>query len=355
MQLNCPVKTWRGKCYGDKARVHALGILSSLAVMAVFFMSQFISPCLYAASPVITSPSGSSLSVQEGSRVVVNLSATDADNDTLTWSIIGGVDRGRFVLDLSSDQKRLLFAQTSDHSTPDFEDPEDSDKDGTYRVQIRVSDGTNNVDKTLDVTLTNVNESPTISSPSSWRIPENRAFIGILKAKDPEGDALTWSITGGDDESHFELSSGGGLAFKQPKDYESPENTFGDGIYQVDVEVSDGHFAEERGIWVTVQNVLEPFAILTDERLYVREGETKVATLEGHSEGHTGSLTWTITGGADQSCFHWIVVRVCCLLKVPRTMNFLTMGIGMAFTRSLWNSVVTRTMSPRIFRFDCLM
>lgn len=59
--------------------------------------------------------------------------ATDAEQDALTWRIIGGADAAHFAIDAATGQLRFL-------TLPDFEAPADAGADNVYEVVIEVAD-----------------------------------------------------------------------------------------------------------------------------------------------------------------------------------------------------------------------
>ncbi len=84
---------------------------------------------------------------------VTTLSATDAEGDTITWSLTG-TDAGLFEVDATSG---LLTFNTP----PNFEDAQDEDGDNSYQVTVTATDdGTPSESSTLEVTVrvTNKNE-----------------------------------------------------------------------------------------------------------------------------------------------------------------------------------------------------
>ena len=84
---------------------------------------------------------------------VTTLSATDAENNTITWSLTG-TDAGLFAVDATSG---LLTFNTP----PNFEDAQDEDGDNSYQVTVTATDdGTPSESSTLEVTVrvTNKNE-----------------------------------------------------------------------------------------------------------------------------------------------------------------------------------------------------
>ncbi|MBD3647181.1 MAG: cadherin-like domain-containing protein, partial [Pseudomonadales bacterium] len=148
-------------------------------------------------APVITS--ASTANVAENTTSVLTFTATDADlpADSFTWSKTGGVDQAFFTI--SGDQ--LSFS-----SAPDFENALDSDGNNTYIVDIQVSDGTNTTPQTITVTVTDVNEAPSVSGPESVTKTEDDPVFSLnllTNASDEDAgdvlDATNISLTSGDD------------------------------------------------------------------------------------------------------------------------------------------------------------
>ena len=90
-------------------------------------------------------------SVPENQTLVADINATDPDGETLVFSISGGIDRAKFLIDSSTG---FLSFTTS----PDFENPTDSNKDNIYDVQLGVSDGTVSVFQSVSITVLDVLE-----------------------------------------------------------------------------------------------------------------------------------------------------------------------------------------------------
>ena len=106
------------------------------------------------------SSNSDSVSVSENSTgVIYTASATDADGDDITYSVSGGTDRGQFKIDTSSGQLRF-------QSAPDYEVPEDANKDNIYQAKIKASDGSASATMTLSVTVTNADDEADTTAPS---------------------------------------------------------------------------------------------------------------------------------------------------------------------------------------------
>ena len=104
-----------------------------------------------AQAPVLFGGTTRSLSVAENTLAPFHAPfATDAEGAPLTWSIAGGADAARFVIDGATGALRFATG-------PDFEAPADANGDNIYEVTIRVADPGGLTDsQTLFVTVTDV-------------------------------------------------------------------------------------------------------------------------------------------------------------------------------------------------------
>ncbi|MBT3570617.1 MAG: hypothetical protein HN494_17340, partial [Opitutae bacterium] len=132
-------------------------------------------------------------------------------------------------------------------------------------VTYSLSDGSNAGTATVNVNVVGapVNNAPVITSNSggptaSLSVAENQIAVTTVAATDADGDALTYTISGGADQSKFDLNSTTGvLTFKVAPDYEANESAAGNNAYVVEVNVSDGTIADTQTITVTVTDVNE--------------------------------------------------------------------------------------------------
>jgi len=113
------------------------------------------------ATPEITSNGGgvtASINVAENTTVVTMVTATDADFDTLTYSITGGADAVLFTIDANSGVLTFI-------SAPDFEIPTDANTDNIYEVTVQTDDDNGGTDtQAISVTVTDGNDTPTLWS-----------------------------------------------------------------------------------------------------------------------------------------------------------------------------------------------
>ncbi len=265
-------------------------------------------------APVITSNGGgvtAALSVQENAAVVTTVTASDPDAaTTLTYTIVGGADAGRFNINPTTGV--LTFV-----APPDFEVPGDVGGDGVYDVTVQVADGNGGLDtQAIAVTVTNQNEAPVIVSngggaTAAVAVLENATAVSVVVATDPDaGAVLTYSIFGGADAAKFTINAATGvLTFVSAPDFESPADVGGNNIYDVIVQVSDGlGGVDTQAIAVSVTNQNETPSITSNgggatASVTVQENGTAVTTVTASDPDAATTLIYTIIGGADSAKF----------------------------------------------------
>lgn len=100
------------------------------------------------------------------------------------------------------------------------------------------------------------NRAPSFTSAAAVSVPENSAgTVYQAAATDPDGDSLTFSISGGADAGRFTLGAAGALAFATPPNFEAPADANADNVYLVQIRVSDGALDARLDLAVTVTNL----------------------------------------------------------------------------------------------------
>ena len=162
---------------------------------------------------------------ENSTTTVATYSITDPDGDGVTWSV-AGTDAARFSINEGGE---LSF-----RSSPNYEAPNDANKDNVYEVTIRASDGSLMSTLNVEVTVTDANESGAITGPTTIDYPENgTTTVATYSTNDPEDDDITWSVAG-TDAARFSINENGEL-FKSPPDYEAPNDANKDNVYEVTV------------------------------------------------------------------------------------------------------------------------
>ena len=248
-------------------------------------------------SPTFSS-STRTINVVENETTVGTVTATDPDSGTtLTYSITGGADQDAFNIDSSSGELTFVTA-------PNFESPGSAatPPSNSYIVIVTASNETNSATQTITVNVTNLNESPTFSSSTrTINVVENETTVGTVRATDPDsGTTLTYSITDGADQDAFNIDqSSGELTFVTAPNYETKSS------YTVIVTASDETNSATQTITVNVTNVNETPTFSSSTRIInVVENETTVGTVTATDPDSGTTLTYSITGGADQDAFN---------------------------------------------------
>ncbi|MEM9264082.1 MAG: DUF4347 domain-containing protein [Cyanobacteria bacterium P01_F01_bin.13] len=272
--------------------------------------------------PVITSDGGSDvrprIQVEEGTRQVTTVTATDPDGDTpgngLSFSISGGPDADDFVID--ADTGVLQFA-----ADPDFEAPTDSNTNNYYALDVSVTDSNGLSDE--QSILVQVLDGPESNGPvitsdggSSVRariqVDEGNRQVTTVTATDPDGDTpgngLSFSISGGPDADDFVIDANTGvLQFAADPDFEAPTDSNTNNYYALDVSVTDSDsLSDEQSILVQVLDGPDVddsiFALQNNETILVNEaaGTATITAVRTGSAQSQVTLEYTTNevGGA---------------------------------------------------------
>jgi len=208
------------------------------------------------AAPVFTS--GTAINVGADTTVTgYTATATDADGDTLTFSLSGGTDDTAFSID--SDSGALSFAITTN-----FDTPADSDEDNSYVVDITATDGTASVVQTVTVTV--IYTIPVFTSGTAISVGAGTPVTGYTAtATDVDGDTVTFSLSGGTDQVAFSIDSDSGvLSFSITTDFDAPADSDGNNRYVVDITATDGTTPIVQTVTVTVIDDANPVGYYTN-------------------------------------------------------------------------------------------
>ena len=265
-------------------------------------------------TPLISSDGGgktAALSKPENSAAVTTVVGDDVDaGDVMMYSITGGLDQTRFIIDMASGE--LSFV-----ASPDYENPTDSNGDNVYQVEVTVEDMAGLYDvQTLNVTITNINDAPVITSDgggnsAALNIDENATAITTTTSTDQDGDTPTYSITGGEDAGLFSIDLATGvLTLTSTPDFENPADVGADNLYKVEVTADDGNGGlDVQTLNITVNNVNEAPAITSDgagdsAALSVDEHNTAVTTVTADDQDAGETLSYSLSGGVDTALFN---------------------------------------------------
>ena len=240
--------------------------------------------------------------------VVGDVNANDgdggADDANVTYSIVSGNSN----LDLDGNSAFAIDANTGAITLNDTDDI-DYEVATSHTLTISATDqnsATTNL--TLTVNVTDTNEAPTLTGKTQASVSENSTgTIYTATGSDPENNSLTYTLSG-TDAALFDLNANSGaLSFKSAPDFEMPGDTGGDNVYDVILTASDGQLsssAQALAITVTDVNDANNAPVFTSSsKANVAENTTAVTTLAA-TDADGDTLTYSLTGGADQLLFN---------------------------------------------------
>ena len=237
--------------------------------------------------------------------------AATASSGAVSYSL-GGADAASFNLDTSTGQ---LWTKAG--VTYDYESKSD------YQVTVTATDTVGAITTTVDIAIENVNEPPEITGQTSIEFAENRtATVATYRARDPEGEAVTWLPLAGSDGDAFELSASGALTFKSAPDHETQEE------YQVRLRASADGQTGDLNVTVTVTDVNEPAEIafaatsgvsVNNSAFTLDENyDGTLATFSASDPEQKPGLTYTWSlGGSDHGDFVITPAGVLSFVTVP--------------------------------------
>jgi uncharacterized delta-60 repeat protein len=174
-----------------------------------------------------------------------------ADANFVHTAALGNTNLG-LINKLGVTQFRLLFSK------------DDNDDMGADYIKLFTGDSINDHPK-LVITYSTAgpgpaNQPPVITSNGGGAmadisLPEKTTSVTAVTATDPDGQTLTYSITGGADAALFSINpSDGTLSFLTAPSYNAPNDAGLDHIYNVTVQVSDGTLTDSQELVITILN-----------------------------------------------------------------------------------------------------
>lgn len=125
------------------------------------------------------------------------------------------------------------------------------------------------------------NAAPVITSASSVEVLENSSDGYRIEADDPDGDALTYSIVGGEDAALFVIEGDPDfVTFLNPPNFEIPEDSDQDNVYEVQLEASDGQASAQILVSVNVLDVDELPAGVTSVAIQTNANDRLFSEIE---------------------------------------------------------------------------
>ena len=231
-------------------------------------------------APVFTDDTSTTRSIAENTAAGVNIgaaiAATDADNDTLTYTL-GGTDAASFSINSSTGQLQTKSALDYETKT-------------VYTVTITVSDGSLTDTITVTINVTDIDETPANRAPvftegasTTRTIAENTAAganIGTaVAATDADNDTLTYTL-GGIDVASFNIeSTTGQLKTSAALDYETKST------YAVTITVSDSDLTDTTTVTINVSDIDETSTATTAINIPDNNLRAKIEDALGKASG----------------------------------------------------------------------
>ncbi len=199
--------------------------------------------------------------VNENTRSVASIFAAAVNGrSNISYSIIGGADASKFVINTSTGTLKFVEA-------PNFEKAGDVGGNNVYDVTVMAFDGVASDTQSLAITVKNINDAPTITSNGAGssayvQVAENSSYVTKVVALDEDsGTKITHSIAGGDDAAKFTIDAATGvLKFVAAPDFENARDVGGNNVYDVVVKTTDGALSDTQAIQVKVSDVVEKVA-----------------------------------------------------------------------------------------------
>ena len=217
--------------------------------------------------PVFTSQE--TFTAPENQTAIGTVTATDANSPSITFSISGS------ELSITSDGV-LSFASAPDYETKN-----------SYTATVTASDGTNLTTQDIVVSVSDVDEAP-IMGVLSYTVEENQTSIGSVVATDPEGEAVSFNVSG----SELSITSAGVLTFASAPDYETKSS------YTATVTATDGTSSTDQSVTVTVTDVDDEAPVFTSSATFsAAENQTAIDTVTATDvDTDNSAITFTVSG-----------------------------------------------------------
>lgn len=265
------------------------------------------------ATPGTLAFNSATYSVDEGGQVTITVKRTGGSDGVVAVQYSASGVTATDGLDFTATAGYLVFPDGVTTQTFTLPALFDIGTEGPETLTIALSNAMGGADigdqSTTTVTIVDVvSVPPVFTSPNTFNVPENQTAVGLVVATDSDipAQTVTFSITGGDDSTKFNITSGGALTFKVAPDFESPADSDGNNTYKVQVTADDGRGGTTlQLITVTVTAVNDNSPIFTSDATFeAEENQTAVGTVTAtDDDSPADTVTFSITGGADAAKF----------------------------------------------------
>ncbi|MDC0914523.1 cadherin domain-containing protein [Gammaproteobacteria bacterium] len=218
--------------------------------------------------------------------VVATFSATDPEGNALSYSLSGS---GSDLMTVSETGEVTLTGDL------DFE------ANSSLVVILEISDGTNTTIEEITINVINDDEPATIAATlSAASFAETSAVgaaIASINATDPEGSAVTYTLSGTGSDN-FSIDASGNITLVSGLDYETATS------YELTVVVDDGTYASTEVITVNVADVNEAPSLSATIAFNAFQENTATGTTiatSSVSDPEAGAITYSLSGTGSEN------------------------------------------------------
>ena len=229
-------------------------------------------------NPPVLAPIGNK-SILEGATLNFTISATDADADTLAYSV-GGMPAGA---GFNIDSGVFSWIPALNQS-------------GSYSVTFTVTDGSDNDSETILITVTDVNRPPVLNSIGTQTIGEGSQLTFTITGSDPDSDVLSYSAEGLPANATFSSTM---RSFSWIPEFQASENTR---VYPVIFIVSDGVAETSEIVTINVTNVNRAPVLESVDVQNLTEGDAYNLVINA-TDPDTNPITYSATNLPSSSVF----------------------------------------------------
>ena len=230
-------------------------------------------------APVISNTVTDFVTVGNDANVFAVTASDQNTDDTLTFTLSGN-DASNFSVDTTG--------QVSFSPIPDYAAYTDSDSNNIYEVTVTVSDGTLSDQEAFTVNLVSPSLSISLgnNNTSSITLVENTTSIAQISVLDVMSAAIAIPAIGnisftisGDDASAVSISNSGQLTFVSSPDFEVPNDTDANNIYNFTLSATNSIATSDRSITVIVTNDTSDDAVTSYDGVVVGASPIQSATV----------------------------------------------------------------------------
>ncbi len=220
--------------------------------------------------------------------------ASDADHDSVSYSIVNGNEAGAFAIDAATGKITVADATKLDYETVK-----------NFALTVQVSDGKNKSNAAVTISLNNLNDNQPVTNDAVFKVDENAANgteVGTVTASDADRDSLRYRILSGNETDAFTIDADTGkvtVADSTKLDFEKIRS------YTLTIQVSDGTHMADSQVTIDLNNLNDNPPIGDDNEFSIDEkaaNGTALGTVTT-SDADGDAVTYTITSGNDNGVF----------------------------------------------------